>query len=388
MEHLNRVLMLLVGPLGSLDCREGEREGRTERRRAAKRRKRRKSAGHQTEERNKQISALPADHWRLGLSYFQQMARERVQSDIVTCNAVVTTCRKGAQWRHALWWLCGVSRCQLQKNEVTCGAVLDSCGQANWANWPQALSLLSKAQHASLSTAISCNSALKALSRASEWMHATSLLRALMIQSLKPGVILYTSTVNACARGLESETALRLLSELGKERLCPDVVMYSSVLAACGSLWAVALSLLDEMEIKQLQPTAVPINSAISSCGRSARWREAIKLLQDMELKRIQADVIGYTSAIQACGSSDMWQTAMLLLQDASMKGLQLNLVSYNTALAACGEWRQAAALFQDALAHLPGDVISYNAAAASMSGQAAQETSSDILMLKDVERQ
>ena len=79
---------------------------------------------------------------------FEEMQRRGSQPNVITWNAAISACGKGAQWERALEMLEEMQRRGLQPNVITWSAAISAC--AKGAQWERALELFEEMQRRGL----------------------------------------------------------------------------------------------------------------------------------------------------------------------------------------------------------------------------------------------
>lgn len=92
---------------------------------------------------NAAISACEkAAKWQMALGLLETLPELRLKADVITVNAVLSSCEKApGEWQQALWLLKEVMRqWQLQADQISYSSAISCCEKAG--QWQQALNLL------------------------------------------------------------------------------------------------------------------------------------------------------------------------------------------------------------------------------------------------------
>ena len=113
-------------------------------------------------------------------------------------NAAIAKLPPG-QWTQALALMALMRRARVEPNVITRSASMSSCEKA--AAWRQALELFSDIQSDGLEyVEITCNTAISACSKGEEWQRAQALLASMRNRGLEPNRISYGAAVVGCSR--------------------------------------------------------------------------------------------------------------------------------------------------------------------------------------------
>eukprot|EP00913_Durusdinium_trenchii_P000776 g724.t1 len=359
--------------------------------------------------------------WRLSIEMFHRMSGELLEPNVISTNALITSCEKGLQWPlaleafHELPALPG-------PDVVTFGALLSSFEKAT--QWLLALEafdlLLGEGPEPNL---VSYNSLIAtcdpqiAVSAAhvlpsSQWPLVLHLLEEMRNQSILPDLISYNAAISSCQDGNQWQLAVHLFDSLRRRRNTPSVVTFGSVISASGSDWTLALHFFQQMdrsaarerrgsgrhwrldrwgrgrrrwaghpktplEIGEkhhdlkpgkpsedllLQPNLLTCNALISCCEKSARWQMALQVFQQMNLQQMELDLVSYNALISSCEKGRQWQLALHFFE-MIRDHLEPNVISSNALLSSCEkslEWQKAIGFLM--MMHeelIPGNIIS-----------------------------
>merc|ERR1712060_576276 len=93
------------------------------------------------------------------------MLRRVEMVDVITCNAAISACEKGARWHEALGILSDMRLRRLELDVITYNAAISACGKG--ARWHEALVMLSDMRLGHMvPNVISCNAVISACERA------------------------------------------------------------------------------------------------------------------------------------------------------------------------------------------------------------------------------
>ena len=152
-------------------------------------------------------SALSAQQWQVAMHLFTK----KINGDVVTFNASITSLEKGNRWKDALMLLASSSLLRLRLDEFSSSAVMTSyAGAWMWQHASDLLQLMKN--HLMESTLFSCNAFHSACERARfGWFWPNFLERRyrgckkipnlLGPCMLGGGVFLFTSKKNGCVKG-------------------------------------------------------------------------------------------------------------------------------------------------------------------------------------------
>ncbi|CAK9081914.1 unnamed protein product [Durusdinium trenchii] len=305
--------------------------------------------------------------WRLSIEMFHRMSGELLEPNVISTNALITSCEKGLQWPlaleafHELPALPG-------PDVVTFGALLSSFEKAT--QWLLALEafdlLLGEGPEPNL---VSYNSLIATCDKSSQWPLVLHLLEEMRNQSILPDLISYNAAISSCQDGNQWQLAVHLFDSLRRRRNTPSVVTFGSVISASGSDWTLALHFFQQMEDLLLQPNLLTCNALISCCEKSARWQMALQVFQQMNLQQMELDLVSYNALISSCEKGRQWQLALHFFE-MIRDHLEPNVISSNALLSSCEkslEWQKAIGFLM--MMHeelIPGNIISYNAAVSS----------------------
>ncbi|CAE7824185.1 PPR10 [Symbiodinium sp. CCMP2592] len=169
---------------------------------------------------------------------------------------------------------------------------------------------------------------------------------------LSPRLLVMSSGISALSQASAWTKALSLLSASRKYQVLPDVVLYNATAAACdrASHWQWSLQLFDRMHGGRLHTDSTSLNVLISACGRASRWELALAFtvgackLQGQPQLDALGEAKGVGAAIDALGRAGQWRIALSLLDEVRTRSVA-SIGCFNAAIAAAarsGQWLQA----------------------------------------------
>eukprot|EP00397_Hematodinium_sp_SG-2012_P056480 GEMP01069724.1.p1 GENE.GEMP01069724.1~~GEMP01069724.1.p1 ORF type:complete len:310 (+),score=62.08 GEMP01069724.1:56-931(+) len=169
---------------------------------------------------------------------------------VVSYNAVMSACEKGAQWERAL---------SLFHHMIT-----------------------AKGIHP---TVISYNAVISACAKGAQWTLALALLRTMRhTHKLKPNDISYNAAVSACEKAANWASALSLLRDMRQDAIPPNTISYSAAISACdrgGAHWVHALHLFATMQHLSIHRDTIAYVATISALEHSNQHHIASALYRD-----------------------------------------------------------------------------------------------------------
>ena len=313
-------------------------------------------------------AALSARHgrWSFYSCLLQELMHSELQPDVVTSNAVISTCGRASEWQKALSVLGKCHLLCLEATAVSAGAALAACKKG--AVWQAALALLRLGSRVGLNTMLGCASAwqlgmclaanffqwhlqpdlvsvntlLASDGDGVSWRGTLKLAEQLQAQISRPNDLI---TCNAAIHLRSSggwKPTLQLFEEVTWTSLHPSAVTFTEVLSACGAhaRWRHASALFGQMIWRRLEPNTITLNTLTSACG-SGSWRQAL-LARSAET----ANVVSYGAALNAFEKKRKWRPALALIASLRLQNLQVNCITLTTlvrALGSCGRWQHAA---------------------------------------------
>ena len=233
----------------------------------------------------------------------QEMARKRIQPDVVVFNAAITACEKGRAWQTAL-------RLMDQMQEVSQISLRARRARASHHNIA--------CKHACVDDKGSC------VSEAFQ-MHPQ--------MGIRPTCATYGAAISACQKGAQWQKALALLAEMSDQNVKPNAIVYSAAISACGRAgeWEAALDLLDEMGTLGIPRNTICYNAAIQACANGLAWEHALKLFDRMKAVGIERNRVTYNAVARACDRAGQEKLAF----DVRMQAAALNELSDSAAAGA-----------------------------------------------------
>ncbi|CAJ1402496.1 unnamed protein product [Effrenium voratum] len=202
------------------------------------------------------------------------------------------------------------------------------------------------------------------LARSRKWQAALSALRRRTGLSPK---IAFTAVASASLRVSEWQIALDLLTrDLALKGVSLDQRSYCTALTACerGLQWRKALLLFEEMRRQAIQSNDFICSAAISACGKSTKWPTSLRLLRELT-EALEPCKFSINAVIHALARGREWQRSLHLLE--LFKG---DVVTFNAALAALSGsalWSHALAIFEEMpIRRCDPDVVSVNTVASA----------------------
>ncbi len=125
------------------------------------------------------------------------MQRQSAKPDVISCNAAISACEKGAQPERTLKLLREMQQRSLEPNVISYNAAISACQKG-----PQP-------------------------------EQALQLLRAMQQQSVEPDVISYNALFSAGEKGARPEQALGLLCKMEWQSVEPPVFSYTVAFSTC-----------------------------------------------------------------------------------------------------------------------------------------------------------
>lgn len=228
--------------------------------------------------------------WQQGLHSFVDPAQAAVHATRAELQAAwnsgIATCAKGpgrSAWRRAVALFEATTAQRLQADIVTCNACLSAYGKAE--HWKAVLKILgSTAQKSLRNSVISYGIAITC----SDWTQSQHLLKQLKDEFLETNAISYNSAMAsgealgplAPLAPLAWKSAEGLLAKMSNEGCSADVISYNAQLHHLANghgrhghhghhgrlpAWSRAVHLVKQLQCRGLQPTTVTFNSAMTS---------------------------------------------------------------------------------------------------------------------------
>lgn len=285
---------------------------------------------------NKAINACArGERWVEALQLFRGTWCKH-RRDAISYNSTANACVKGEQWQLALLLFGELP--ESERTVISYNIAMKAFEKAS--AWLQSLDLLHQMRLHDIKTdIISCNTAVSACGKNSQWQLAVAM--ALW----NPDLVGINAAIDACSSASEWEHSLCLLSCFPACRLQRDVISFTSALSACekGTQWPLVL-LLQQMKEEHLEGNVMTYNSCISSLSKGSEWTAAQRLFDRLLSSSCGCTVTSYGSAI-----GGVWPQAMLLMKSMGSKQVRSNLVIYNSCVScADAAWNWALQLLED----------------------------------------
>ncbi|CAK9095700.1 unnamed protein product [Durusdinium trenchii] len=179
------------------------------------------------------------------LNLLRAMVCALIQSNLMTCSALISACEKGRRWQHALILL---------ETMIEKGYLMD---------------------------VLTFNAAISACEKSGQWCCALGLLDQMLESQLQANDISFNAIISACEKGSQWQRAISLLDMIPLASAQADVISFTSALSSCEKehLWQQALSLMDAMQCQRIQPNAVTLSVACHAFERGWQPQKAVSLL-------------------------------------------------------------------------------------------------------------
>ncbi|CAL1163828.1 unnamed protein product [Cladocopium goreaui] len=227
----------------------------------------------------------------------------------------------------------------------------------------------------------------------------------LLLGSVQPDLILYTTAINACEQHMQWPSAVTLLQAcrdtLGIEDITATSVVATALgmdgqwqhamhlfqgsgaslgdltaqniqLSACekGKEWRTAMSAFHSFRLRRLTVTdRISSNALLSACGVREKWRQALNIFQSV-MSSVQRSIVSYSALLNAFETASTWKKSQDVFVSLHQNHMKMNLICCNIAMSACerGDQWKAALLHLDSLdkAQLEGNVITEGSVLAS----------------------
>eukprot|EP00913_Durusdinium_trenchii_P029049 g27237.t1 len=329
--------------------------------------------------------------WQRGLGLLEETRQLKLQFDVISCNAVITSVAKGDAWQLApellnrmrrdatfpkpnvvsfnatlsayargVAWASSMALLEdrtartdmytskVHPDRATLGACVSALEQSRC--WQQVLLLLSDSRMVEPDLR-AWNASMSCCTRAEAWPHALQLFHKWR-ERLTPNEISYNTALNAWERGSHWAPVLKLFQEMLHREVPPDVVTFNTTIAALQwERWELGLQHFDLLRHRKLRPNVVTLGTIIGACGRGLQWQRALHFFwQGDRYGDWAPNEVAVVSAMTACKQSGRWLEALQLFQDLGRRSLQQNVVSHSAAIAACakaGQFEQVELLLQ-----------------------------------------
>ncbi|CAL1140212.1 unnamed protein product [Cladocopium goreaui] len=237
--------------------------------------------------------AVQRDHcprWQMAIHLLESCSSYRLQPDVISFNATMSSCEKAQQWQQALLVFETIFKdAKIQPNPVSFNTAISSLP----GGWPRALLLIDQAQHQA--DVMSFNAAMSCCKKDAAWREAVGILDAMIFMTLSPNLVTYNTAISCCENDGEWQTALRLLEAIDESRMEADVISFSAAISSHAKMgrWEEAISLFDEMKRQKLQLDVICFGNAMTSCAKFRQWQAALALLETGAMRIFQAWLLG-----------------------------------------------------------------------------------------------
>ena len=267
-----------------------------------------------------------------------------LKKDLVSYNAALRACAKGAQWQHAVEVLRSLRASRLQGDSVTYRTAIGACR----CHWGYALALLQDAQGMKLDMGMSSYGVvMSACQSASCWKEALQVFAAAAQASVQADARSFTSAISSGVRGEDWQGAVARFCEMLRKGVETDSIVQNAGLLAKGFLlWQAALQQLGELEQTFLRADAASYNTVLSAC--EGHWQECLVMVVDMEQKAIKKTVVSMGALLSGKNElSESWGRPLELLVSCYRRSAETNVISHTNLLAGmAASWFHAAAYF------------------------------------------
>eukprot|EP00438_Fugacium_kawagutii_P002835 Skav214121 [mRNA] locus=scaffold1185:541333:543390:- [translate_table: standard] len=211
------------------------------------------------------------------------MAKAKLQPNIYSFNAAISSSEKSSLWWQALDVLTTAPKLPVQRNVVNFNATICACNQP-------------------------------LVDKKDLWKMGVGLLDTIMSTDLQPSVISYSTMASEAPW----ELSFACLESMAWSSIESNAFSFSTAVST-GELWQVSLQLLQDMPQQQLEPNLVCYN--------------ALSLLDLMEEKGLQPDLLTFNSVMHACQMAEAWQVAFHILSAMRESQVKPGADSYDIAM-------------------------------------------------------
>ena len=231
--------------------------------------------------------------WQLNCAWIMEVRRRSLQLDRISFHQLLKSLQS---WEMALNCAVKMNIHQLPTHKTRNTHILNTLASCD--QWQRLLCTLGKVYH---SAQISCNVAMRSLSRALKW-HSSLKLLHLCQEHLQPDAISYANTI---PDGVWPN-ALKFLNVLEKALLRASTVFYNRIAHLSG--WVQTFLCFQLMEWSQIRPDSVTLNTCITKLARQpGEWEASLDLCN-----RLKSDHATGTLLLTAISSH--WIEAIALL--------------------------------------------------------------------------
>ena len=276
------------------------------------------------------------DDWMEAL---QALGRLRVRPNLLTCNALLSSCSSASRWESGMALLLQLPSFWMLPDVISINSLSPSDSDER-CFWMLALALMQSGAERwkSVPDEVSYNSLLTSSEKAGAWKQALDLCGRMCRTSVQRTVISLGRTVCAWARGHQWRFALRAFKRIIRTGVRANLISFNNALDACDCDWLSAVDLLSSVRHHTLTCNAVSYSTLANALARSAEtamWQPSLHLWQDMTKAGVASNEVTHNSVINACGGTS-WSVAMAHVCSMKAERMAPNLISTNSALAAC----------------------------------------------------
>eukprot|EP00438_Fugacium_kawagutii_P000277 Skav206174 [mRNA] locus=scaffold3494:124406:139670:+ [translate_table: standard] len=165
----------------------------------------------------------------------------RVPPNLISYNAVISSCERGHPWHVALEILEQLPGAKLQPDVISY-SVLELCASA----------------------------AISACEKGRQWRAAVAVF----------GTMLADQVISACENGRQWRQALHVFDAIATARLDPSIISFNATMSACekAQQWQVALNLFQLIPDFCLEPDVISHHAAIGALEKGGQWQQALSL--------------------------------------------------------------------------------------------------------------
>ena len=158
---------------------------------------------------NAAITACARGHASCVALHLFERLRSRVNRDVVTCGAAITTQVPAGRWQHAAWLLGTLHQQSLRSNIIVWSAAISACEKGQ--QWQRVVHCLQKAGESTLQPdVVSFNSAISACEKGAQWSAAQALLASMVFRRVHPDTVTYSAAISAFGAGSKWQCAVEV----------------------------------------------------------------------------------------------------------------------------------------------------------------------------------
>eukprot|EP00435_Cladocopium_sp_Y103_P065903 s772_g28.t1 len=286
--------------------------------------------------------------WPSVLHLLQQLTESSLKLDVVTCTSCVSACQKGGRARDVLTLLAAEDFAGLE-----CLPLAPNRRRKS-SPWHRRHRWLAMAHSGALVTVVDYTKAIRR-EGASGWTRAVGLFAKLQSQGLRGDLILLSTICKAVG------TAAWRRSQLLLRSVQPDLILYTTAINACGQhmQWPFAVNLLQTCRETQGIEDTTATSVVATALGMDGQWQHAMHLFQGDGVSR--GDLTAQNIQLSACEKGKEWRKAIFRLRRLTAA----DRISSNALLSACGvreKWRQALNIFRSVMSSIQRSIVSYSA--------------------------